>query len=73
MDLCCPECEHDTFEQTRTTQTQYTMKFDARSQSWYETAEEVTDGGDLGDHDIVCADCGYEVCSDSDLVVEIID
>lgn len=73
MNLCCPECEHDTFEQTRTTLTQYTMKFNAQYRTWIEVSDEIVDGGGLGDHDIVCADCGYVVGSDSDLVVEIID
>lgn len=66
--LVCADCGHDTFEQVRTTRTEYTMQFDARA-GWYETAEQVVDAGDMDEDDIRCADCGAEVTSEGDDLV----
>lgn len=63
MNLVCRNCGHDTFEQVRVTQTRYTMQHDDRA-GWWELSESCEDGGDMGDHEIVCADCGETIEAD---------
>ncbi len=67
--LVCPECGHDEFTQTRTTRIEYTLSYDSRA-GWYETAESCVDSGDMGDHEIECADCGYECDADALVTIE---
>jgi DNA-directed RNA polymerase subunit RPC12/RpoP len=66
--LVCPDCGSETFEQTRTTRTEYTLV--NYGGLWYVTLETVVDGGDLGDEPISCTDCGNVIESDDELVTE---
>lgn len=67
--MVCPECGHDTFEQTRTTRTEYTLTFGSAS-GWFETSETCVDGGDMDDGAIQCAECRAEVTEDELVTVE---
>jgi DNA-directed RNA polymerase subunit RPC12/RpoP len=67
--LVCPACGHEQFQQTRTTRTEFLMEFSAHY-GWIDVAEIVIDGGDMADHDIVCADCGTSTDNDGDLVTQ---
>ena len=58
--LVCPECGNDEFEATLTTRTEYTYSVHEYGGA-YEVAENVVDGGDLGDVDeFKCNECGAE-------------
>lgn len=61
--MVCPDCGHDTFEQTRTTRTQYSLTFDA-AYGWFETSEQCVDSGDMDEGAIQCAACHIELTDD---------